>query len=232
MPAPVVFVHGLRTSSSMWDPQVRILGDRGWSCVAPDLPGHGDRLGEAFTVEAALATIDEAIAGWGEPVHLVGCSLGGMFALHAAALTDRRLLSVVAAGCTTQPSVRSARAYGRVIGLVDVVGGEGAVRRAMGEDAAAHFLRKGRADLATVDATVVTVGGFDLLDDVARIDAPVTFLNGHLDQFRGEERRFLRAARRGRLVVLPFGTHMVNLTDPGRYTTVLESLLLDAESLS
>ena len=43
---------------------------------------------------------------------------------------------------------------------------------------------------------------------------------------------FLVPGPAGRLVVLPFGTHMVNLTDPGRSTTVLESLLLDAESLS
>lgn len=214
----------------MWDPQIALLGKR-WRCIAPDLPGHGDRAGERFTAEAALRTIEDALAQADGPAHLVGCSLGGMLALHAAAGTGHPLASVVAAGCSTQPGPGSARAYGKVIGLVDRWGGEAAVRRVMGEGAARHFLRKGRADLATVERAVAAVATFDLLADTARIDAPVAFLNGHLDQFRGQERRFAGQAARGRLVVLGYGTHMVNLTHPVPYTRTLQRLLLEAESL-
>lgn len=214
----------------MWDPQIALLRGR-WRCIAPDLPGHGDRSGERFTAESALRTIEDALAQADGPAHLVGCSLGGMFALHAASRTDRPLASVIAAGCSTQPRPGSARAYGQVIGLVDRWGGEAAVHRVMGDEAAGHFLRKGRADLATVERAVAAVATFDLLADTARIDAPVAFLNGNLDQFRGQERRFAARARRGRLVVLGYGTHMVNLTHPVDYTRTLERLLLDAETL-
>ncbi|MFD0867411.1 alpha/beta fold hydrolase, partial [Tessaracoccus lubricantis] len=88
----------------------------------------------------------------------------------------------------------------------------------------------GRADLTVVSAAVRAVARFDLLADLARVDAPVTVLNGRLDQFRGQERRFAAAAPQGRLVVLGYGTHMVNLTHPDAYTDTLERLLQDAEA--
>lgn len=214
----------------MWEPQVALLSRR-WRCIAPDLPGHGDRRGEPFTTAGAIAAIEDALGEAGEGAHLVGCSLGGMFALHAAAATQLTLGSVIAAGCSTQPRPSTARLYGRLIGAVDRAGGEAAVRRVMGAEGAAHFLRKGRADLATVATAVEAVAKFSLLRDTAAIEAPVAFLNGRFDQFRGQERRFARAARQGRLVVLGYGTHMVNLTHPAAYTQTLERLLLDAERM-
>ena len=43
-------------------------------------------------------------------------------------------------------------------------------------------------------------------------------MNGRYDHFRGEERRFLRACRDGRLVVVPGATHLVSLTAPVGFT--------------
>lgn len=215
----------------MWDEQVRILRAKGWHTQAPDLPGHGGRMAEEFTLDAAIQTIDDAIGRCGGRVHLVGCSLGGMLAIHAAARTTRPLASLIAAGCSTQPGVGTARLYGRLIGFVDSIGGEDIIRLVIGEDGAHHFLRRGRAGLATVRGALTAVAGLDLVADLAAVDAPVAILNGHLDQFRLEERRFARAARVGRLVVLGYGTHMVNLTHPHAYTDALEGLMLDAETL-
>jgi pimeloyl-ACP methyl ester carboxylesterase len=68
------------------------------------------------------------------------------------------------------------------------------------------------------------------LADLARVEAPVWLVNGRYDHFRGEERAFLRAARHGRLVVVPHATHLVNLVQPTRFTRVLLEVLdeLDA----
>ncbi|MBB1484130.1 alpha/beta hydrolase [Tessaracoccus sp. MC1865] len=233
MSRTVVLVHGLRTSSTMWDPQVERLRERGWTCISPDLPGHGSRRDETFTSQSALDTIRAALleASTAGPAHLVGCSLGGMLAIHAAARFPEVVRSLVASGCSTQPGRRSAAFYGRLIGWTDRAG-EAPLRRVLGPAGAEAYLRRGRADLATVAAGVRAVAQFDLLADLASIDAPVTILNGRFDQFRGQERRFARAARRGRLVVLGYGTHMVNLTHPGPYTDRLERLLLEAEAAS
>ena len=225
----VVFVHGLRTSSSLWDFQVERLAARGWRCIAPDLPGHGTRRDEPFTARAAMGTIRDALEAGadGEPAHLVGCSLGGMLAIHAAAESPGMVRSLVAAGCSTQPGRRGAAAYGTLVKLFDRAG-EGPLHRVLGREGAEAYLRKGRAGFNAITAGVRAVAEFDLLADLAQIDAPVTILNGRFDQFRGQERRFARAARRGRLVVLGYGTHMVNLTHPEPYTDKLEQLLLEA----
>ena len=227
----VVLVHGLRTSSSMWDPQVERLSARGWTCIAPDLPGHGSRRDEVFTGEAAVETIRAALeeGATAGPPHLVGCSLGGMLAIHAASLYPEMVRSLVAAACSTQPGRRSARLYGRAVSLVDRAG-EAPLYRVLGRAGADAYLRKGRASLEAVAAGVRAVAEFDLLADLRRILVPVTILNGHLDQFRGQERRFAAAAQRGRLVVLGYGTHMVNLTHPDPYTETLERLLIEADT--
>ena len=110
-----------------------------------------------------------------------------------------------------------------------------AVVTALLEDLISRGLSARRGLLVVLDggkalaAGVRAVAEFDLKADLAKVDAPVTILNGHLDQFRGQERRFARAAPRSRLVVLGYGTHMVNLTHPGPYTDTLEQLLLDAD---
>ena len=74
---PVLFVHGIRTSGTMWRRQLSMLGEARHPALAIDLPGHGARMDETFTVAGALAAIDEGVAALGGRVLLVGLSLGG-----------------------------------------------------------------------------------------------------------------------------------------------------------
>jgi len=81
----IVFVHGTRLTGSMWSPQVAVLSGE-FLTIAVDLPGHGSRAGEPFTMEAAadaLATDIRKHAG-GRAV-VVGLSLGGYVAMTLAA---------------------------------------------------------------------------------------------------------------------------------------------------
>ena len=60
----LVLVHGSRLSASQWAPQqARLAADPtlGWlEVVVPDLPGHGARSPEPFTLDRASA--EEAVA--------------------------------------------------------------------------------------------------------------------------------------------------------------------------
>jgi len=80
-------VHGSRLSSTQWAPQVPLLRDHvGLTLV--DLPGHGARAGEVFTMDRCVEVIGDAVgsaAAHGEPVVLVGHSLGGFLSVLAAA---------------------------------------------------------------------------------------------------------------------------------------------------
>src|SRR5688500_9964118 len=81
----LVLVHGTRMERRQWDPYVPLLP--GVDVVAPDLPGHGTRVREEFTLDAALGTIATAVdaAAPGQRVVLAGHSLGGYLATVYAA---------------------------------------------------------------------------------------------------------------------------------------------------
>ena len=89
---PIVFIHGMGTSSATWQRCMELLEDR-FSVVAPDLLGHGaspvpDDPSE-YTRDRALDDLDDVLADIAvdvdTPAVLVGHSLGGYLALaHAA----------------------------------------------------------------------------------------------------------------------------------------------------
>lgn len=241
-PWPVVLVHGTRTSHSQWDLQLPSLRAAGHHVLTPDLPGHGNRRGELFTYESALEVIEDAALRaheqTGLPVHLVGSSLGGMLAIPAAARLSAGpgiLGSLVACGAALQPTPLAARLYGRLMTATDLVPGmsTGASGRPfswiLGAVGARAYLRGGRADVGVIVPAFAAVAAVDLRGELAHIDAPVTFLHGRGDQLRGDERAFTAAAPQGRLELLPYGDHMVNLKRPGQFTADLLRVLARAE---
>lgn len=232
---PVVLVHGTRTSASQWDRQLPSLRAAGHRPHAVDLPGHGARRHEPFELTAAIETIAGAVGGAPRPAHLVGSSLGGMLAIHAAARGPENLASLTVCGGAVQPTPLSARLYGAMIELADHLPGASAQSSGslftwlLGPEGARAYLRGGRADASVVRPTMEAVASLDLLGDLRRIPVPVTFLHGRFDQLRLQEREFTEAAPRGRLEVLPYGNHMVNLNRPQRFNADLLRVLARAE---
>ena len=85
---PIVFLHGMGSSSATWAECMAQLADD-HEVVAIDLLGHGDSPVPAdpaeYTRDRALTDIDEVLASLAAPAVLVGHSLGGYLALaHAA----------------------------------------------------------------------------------------------------------------------------------------------------
>ncbi|MGD8430442.1 MAG: alpha/beta hydrolase [Ectothiorhodospiraceae bacterium] len=80
---PVVFVHGAFVAAWCWD--VHFLGhfaDRGFSCLAPSVRGHGASAGrEALqhaTLEDYVTDLEHVVRDLDRPPVLVGHSMGGM----------------------------------------------------------------------------------------------------------------------------------------------------------
>jgi pimeloyl-ACP methyl ester carboxylesterase len=69
----------------MWGPQIEALSEE-YRVIVPDLPGHGERADEPFTVERAVEVLEAILAGE-ESVVVVGLSLGGYVGIG---LADRR----------------------------------------------------------------------------------------------------------------------------------------------
>lgn len=118
----VVLVHGIRTSATMWRSQVAWLQEHEISGVAVDLPGHGTRMAEEFTLDGALQTIDQAVrdASLRGPVLLVGHSMGGLLSLaYAGGASRPPVTALIAAGCTALPRGAALAAYRFLAGAMD-----------------------------------------------------------------------------------------------------------------
>lgn len=213
---PIVFVHGMRLSGSAWSPVATRL-DEEFRTV--DLPGHGARRGEVFTMDGAAATVAGAVDELGGRALVVGHSLGGFVSMAAAARYPERIAGLVVAGATIVPG----RGFGAPFRLMHRFlsarpdGGDGLSRwifaKALPPESRESALAGGIATEA-MPGIMTAVSGFDALDSVARFPGPVWFVNGGHDHFRWHENRFLGAAADGRLIVVPGAGHYLPMTHP------------------
>lgn len=221
-----MLVHGLRTSRTMWRAQVEALRAYGCDVVAVDLPGHGERLGERFTLDGAVDAVSDGVDRVGGRALVVGLSLGGYTAVRHAARRPAQVAGLVAAACSTRPLLALVDGWALlargIARLPDAGAGlnQGMVDRVLSAEAARDVAAGGFA-LDVVDDVLRAMRDATPVEDLARVEAPVWLVNGRYDHFRGEERRFLRACRDGRLVVVPGATHLVSLTAPVAFTRVL-----------
>lgn len=231
-PSAVVLVHGLRTSRTMWRAQVETLTGAGYRVDAIDLPGHGRRCGEPFTLDGAVEAVTDAVDGLGGRAFVVGLSLGGYIAITHAARHPRQVAGLVAAACSTRPARPVVDAWLLAARGIARLPDDGArlnqvlVDRTLAPAAALDVGAGGFAYDVVVEA-LRALRGLDTLADLARVQAPVWLVNGRFDHFRSQERRYLAACRAGRLVVVPGAKHLVSLDAPVAFDRVLLEALAD-----
>ncbi len=221
MPAHVVLVHGSRLSSTQWAPQLPLLAPRvGVTLV--DLPGHGLRVAERFTLVRCVEVVAQAVEALPprQPVVVVGHSLGGYVAMAYAAKHADALAGLVLAGCSTTPTGLGAATYRGVARLTDRVGparmtrfNDWVLRRLYPAELVEPVIAGGYffAPTAAAWREVMTYCRPSML---AAVRCPVLLLNGQYDQFRVGARAFLRACPAARVEVLPKATHLANLDRP------------------
>ncbi|MFU8947464.1 alpha/beta fold hydrolase [Mycetocola zhadangensis] len=229
MPAPVILVHGLRTSASLWRHQVDELIAHGIPAVAIDLPGHGTRIGERFTLEAALQSIDDAVSAAeasGSRPYLVGFSLGGYLAIEWVARNPGGVVGLLAAACATVPHpivMHTWRVLAKGIHAFPDRGralNDFAVRLFVPQPGATDVIAGGVA-LEVMDDVLLALLTLRPIERLAEIDVPVLFVNGRFDHVRAHARRYLAATRNARLVTVPGASHMVSVVRPVEFTEAL-----------
>ena len=212
---PVVLVHGLRLSGSMWGPVADGLRDRR-AVAAPDLPGHGSRRTETFSLPAAVQAVVAAIDGLDGPVVLVGASLGGYVAIGTAARHPERVAAVVAVGCTAVPGRASMLSYRAIAPMIARDRFSERAFRRMLPPQVADAMMAGGLNGAVVPDVVRGLSGWDVLGALGSYPGPVWLVNGEWDHFRRNEHAFASACVQGRLMVWPRCHHVTCLADTVR----------------
>jgi pimeloyl-ACP methyl ester carboxylesterase len=224
---PVVLVHGIRVSAAMWHAQVTALGGHR-PVLAPDMPGHGKRRAERFTMSGALDVIAGAIDTLGGRALLVGHSMGGYLTIAAAAAYPERVAGLMAFGCTTLPTPARARPYLLAANLLARLpdGGARLTRvlssAVLGREAASVFTGGG-VSYAVIPDVVDAVLARNPLADLREYPGPVWLVNGTKDHFRTDERQFLAACRDGRLELLRNTGHLAPLTAADDVTRLIDN---------
>jgi pimeloyl-ACP methyl ester carboxylesterase len=229
----LVLVHGSRLSASQWAPQqARLAADPtlGWlEVVAPDLPGHGERSAEPFTLDRAVGAVAAAVeaAPTAERVVLAGHSLGGYVAATYAATYPRRLDGLVLLGAAAVPQGAGAAAYRAVAALTERVGPDRMTRvndRVLG--------RLYPPDLVEP----VVAGGYwfgptraawrDVMSrcgphQLREVSCPVLIAGGRYDQLMLDARRYARSAPHARVVRIAGAGHFAGFDRPDEVSALL-----------
>ena len=221
----IVFVHSTRLTSAIWTAQLDGLGGE-YRTIAIDLPGHGTRAVEPFSLAAATnvvsATIEEHAAG-GRAI-VVGLSLGGYVAMALAARDPARVRGLVLAGATAEPVGRRALPF---LGLAAAMGRMDAKR--FDRLSAWYF----RTRYPAAMAEPIVAGGFWPDEGAAALRALVgerfvprlaaypgrtLIVNGEFDLvFRLSAPSFAAAAQDAQRVRIRGATHLVNLDRPAAF---------------
>jgi pimeloyl-ACP methyl ester carboxylesterase len=210
----------------MWQPQRLALSDS-FHTIAADLPAHGALANVPFrmgnVVEWLSNLIDREAGG---RAILAGISLGGYVAMDFAARHPEKVAGLVLLSCTAEPTGPGAALYwlGTWIMTVAPVRWLGAMKRLVGRvlyppDLAhlltGYYFRGGAQGIRAVL-------GHSYIEKVRGYPGPILFMNGRRDlPFRSSERRFLAAARQGRLELIPKAYHVCNLDDVPRVTSAI-----------
>ncbi|WP_460627453.1 alpha/beta fold hydrolase [Intrasporangium mesophilum] len=228
MAARLVLVHGSRLSSAQWAPQLPLLRTS-VEVTLVDLPGHGRRAEEPFTLDRCVEVIDEAVraASGSEAVVLVGHSLGGYAAMTYAARHPCALSGLVLAGASATPTGPGAAVYRRVAWLTDRLGparmtrvNDRVLRRLYPADRIEAVIAGGYYFTPTAAAwsEVMATCRPSMLSGV---ECPVLLLNGQFDQFRWGARAFERACPRAHVEIIRHASHLSNLDQPQAFADAL-----------
>ncbi|QKV93932.1 alpha/beta hydrolase [Streptomyces sp. NA02950] len=225
---PIVLVHGTRFSAGQWSCQLDSLA-ADFPVTAPDLPGHGTRSAEPWSLSAATEVVAAAVDSLDRgPALVVGHSLGGYVALECARRFPERLRGLVLAAASVTTRGPLTIPYRLVAGLVPRIPAarltrwnDRFLRRLHPPEVVGATIRSGYAFHTLPAAWGEVLGRFDA-SAMRHVPAPVLILNGEKDRlFRSGEREFARAHPNARIELIPRARHLANFDAPAAFTDAI-----------
>jgi 2-succinyl-6-hydroxy-2,4-cyclohexadiene-1-carboxylate synthase len=229
MAPQIVLLHGFTHTGRSWDPVLAALPER-YRAVAPDLRGHGSASGvRPVSLDAVLEDLAGLVHG---PFTLVGYSMGGRIALHAALALAPRLRTLMLIGAS--PGIEDPEQRARRLRADETLAAR--LERATIEEfaarwaqtpvlagqpeqvaAAAHAdrLRSRPAGLARALRGLGTGALPSLWDRLGEVAVPVTLVVGERDlEFRRIAAEMSAALPRSETIIVPGSGHAAHLEAP------------------
>jgi 2-succinyl-6-hydroxy-2,4-cyclohexadiene-1-carboxylate synthase len=250
---PVTLLHGFTQSGRSWQEVISKMPP-GWMWIVPDLRGHGGtqiRSDALCSMDACTADLEMLWSHLGvERSHLVGYSMGGRLALHAAARHPDRILSLLTIGAHAglDADAREGRRKGdeALASRIEKNGIEGFVNYWSSLPLFAGLERRGPAFLAQLRAERLEnhVAGLacslrgmgagvmePVWNDLARVTFPCTFVAGQLDHgYVASARRLAATVPHGRVEIVLHAGHPVHQERPEAFARVLINHLAQSDA--
>lgn len=235
----VAFVHGAGVAKATWLPQLRALSDR-YRVAAVDLPGHGGRSDERFSMDAAVRSLKAAVTVVGGEAVVVGHSLGGYVALEFADEHPGRTRALVLSGASADYRARLGLKTRLGGTLRQIAGRVGPLRRRFErstaeriralpiEDHVAEAVIDGGFSLRAWGEAGNALVGVDYPAKRRRFGGPILLVNGEEDRLNAPVAEAVAAdgSEPGvRVATIPNAGHLCNLEAPEAFTAVLASFL-------
>lgn len=225
---PVALIHGLSGSSRWWSRNIDALAAR-HLVAAVDLTGFGrNRRYTVFPeIPPSFREVSALLARWletfGQPVHVIGHSMGGQLAIRVAAERPDLVRSLILVNSAGMPFHVDPRPHVRTLPRPPY-GGPG-IARVLVPD----FLRAGPASVA-VAGTRVILG--DMRPMMHAIRAPVLLVWGEGDPivplYYGEAMQ--REIAGARLEVIPRAAHVAMWDAPEEFNRIALSFLAEVDA--
>ena len=249
---PVTLLHGFTQSGRSWRELIGHMPE-GWMWIVPDLRGHGEtqlKHGAECSMDACTGDLVQLWDSLGvRQTHLVGYSMGGRLALHAAVRHPERVLSLVTIGAHAglDEDAREGRRRGdeSLAGRIENDGVEsfvnyweklplfaGLERRGPGyvDQVRAERLRNHAAGLACSLRGMGAGVMEPLWDQLGWLNMPCTFVAGQLDHgYVASARRLAGSVSNGRLEIVLRAGHPVHQERPDAFARVLANHLAAAD---
>lgn len=223
---PVVLVHGLGLSGSIWSRHAAALSMAGWRVITPDLPSFGQTPGPRYGY--STERLVEWLIAFGKAVGVergawVGHSITGGSVLRLAAAYPDTAAVVIVASPTASP------------GPLQPLGDLAQLARDAVREPAAVLLRVGvsylRASPLAVLGTWLKSSTDSTPLDLGRVRCPVLIIHGAEDPLPGGRRIEMLKARlpSARLIRVRGAAHGVVLGSPERVSASIAEFLRRAD---
>ena len=232
---PIVFLHGVGSDKSVWDPQLAHFS-RSRLAVAFDYPGYGDSdpAAEGTTRDDYAAAIFAGMDSLGiGTAHICGLSLGGVVAIAMHALAPERCASLVLAD-TFAVHPDGPGIYGRsVAASADLRGlAEARVDFLLAPGALDDVRREVVETMAKIDPAAYRIGAeavwlADQRDRAAAIDVPTLVICGEEDKVTPPSlsEELASIVKGSRLDLIPGAGHISNLERPAEFNRIVEEFI-------